>query len=542
MLSGLSAAAALFLTTLANIILPFEESQRATIWLVILGLAMFTSLYHGVLYYLQEKGKAGSGLSIIPDLAFVAIITSVMSLTGEHAYVFVIVFLIMIAIDAFIFSLSEVAILIFAMIFGIIFGNYQALGTIPTDVVFELIGIITLGTAVKVFSEATFTLKEKESNLEQEILELEADKREIKNLLESLSDGLFVVNAKNRITFYNHAALNILGMVASPGEILDRDVNDFLPTIGPNGPESVTKEAFGNFHPVLRDDFRIVRPNGVIRLHANVTPVLSDNAKLQGAVIFFRDISKEKQLDEQRSEFNAIASHELRTPLTIIEGYLFFLLDPSSGAKYDKLTRDYVEKAHTAAKGLINLISDVLTVIRADEGRLSVTLEKVNIQRLAEKVVKDMESNAKEKGLKINFKLLGSSFAPEITTDSGKVKQILTNLTENAIKFTEKGGVTIELGLLEKEVLLNVVDTGAGIDDQDQKLIFQKFYRAEDWKTRKAGGTGLGLYISKILTERLGGKIGVQSQKGKGSRFYLTLPLEFPKEIGLEEAKIKIIR
>jgi signal transduction histidine kinase len=164
-------------------------------------------------------------------------------------------------------------------------------------------------------------------------------------------------------------------------------------------------------------------------------------------------------------------------------------------------------------------------VVKVEDDELRVEMQKTNLAELAKKALKAEQKKAREKGLKLQF-ALASKKVPEIFTDRVKVREILTNLLENGIKFTEKGTVTLELGVLEKEVIISVTDTGAGIADKDQKMVFQKFYRSENWKTRKTGGTGLGLYIAKTLVERLGGRIGVQSSLGKGSRFYFTLPIK----------------
>ncbi len=354
---------------------------------------------------------------------------------------------------------------------------------------------------------------------------LENDKREIRTLLESLSDGMFVVDAFNKITFFNQSALRVLKIVAPGEKILGRDINDFMPTIGENGPEPITREVFGSLSNSIRNNLRIVQPQRTLRLHTNTTPVVADRGKLQGAIIFFRDITDEKMIEEQRAEFNAIASHELRTPLSIIEGYLYFLLDPDSKAKYDNITRENIERAHEAAKGLTRLVTDILTIVKAEEGNLEVKLGKINIKKFVE-VVNDHQRSAKNKGLELKLEITARKRIPLIVTDSVKVKEIVSNLINNAIKFTNKGSVRVELGILEGEIIVNVIDSGIGIEKKQIPHIYQKFFRVENWKTRKTTGAGLGLYIVKTLTERLGGRVGVQSEVGKGSRFYFTLPIE----------------
>jgi PAS domain S-box-containing protein len=347
---------------------------------------------------------------------------------------------------------------------------------------------------------------------------------------------MVVVNAENRVTFFNKAATTILGILPQDDKVLGRDINDFLPTVGPKGPEAITRESFGGLAQSIRNDLRVVKSDRVIKLHTNVSPVIAAQGKLEGGIIFFRDITKEKQIDEQRAEFNAIASHELRTPLTVIEGYLYFILDPASKAKYDTTTKEYIEKAHTASQDLIRLITDILTVVKAEEDDLSVQLRKIEPNSFVKDVVDSYFDQATAKGIGLKYKSTTIKKIPEILSDPVKLKEMVGNLIGNAIKFTEKGTVTVELGLLEKELIVSVIDTGIGIEAEDQKLIFDKFYRSENWKTRKTSGTGLGLYIVKTLAERLGGRVGVQSDTGKGSKFFFTLPLEYGNKEDLKNA------
>jgi len=535
-ISALAATSAVFATFL---VLFYPIPTQAKINIVIAAFLVFVFI---LIYYLIPKLYLNKKFLIIPDLVYISALTFVMRELGPYGYIYVIFFMILAAIDAFIFPLYQYAIIIAGMIVGILLANLGSLVSLESGLFFEVYGVIVIAIVLHLIARDALELREKKEGLETEIGLLENDKREIRTLLESIADGMFVVDAQNKIKFFNKAALSILNIVAPEERILGRDINDFLPTIGPNGAEPVTREAFGSYNPSRRNDFRVVKNGKALKLHTNVTPVLDEAKKLEGAIVFFRDITKEKNLDEQRAEFNAVASHELRTPLTIIEGYLFFLLDPASEAKYDNATRGYIEKAHYAAQNLIHLITDILTVVRAEEKELDVNLEKINIKDLVKEVVKTHEAGAKKKGLTLALNITVKKKVPQILTDPTKIREVLSNLIENAIKFTEKGSITVELGALENELIISVADTGEGIDELDQKNIFQKFYRAENWQTRKTSGTGLGLYIVKTLIERLGGRVGVQSEKEHGSRFYFTLPLSYSNQKDIENITKKEFR
>jgi PAS domain S-box-containing protein len=518
-ISGVAATSGVIMTVVALFLFPLSAQAK----ILILWISAATLLFNAV-YYLIPRFYLNKNWAFLPDLVFIVAITLVSRILGDYGVIYFLFYMILAGIDAFIFPLHQYLLVMTAMILGVLLSvpSEQIFSARP---IYEIYGLLVLAVVLHLIARDALKVRQSKENLEGEIAKLEADKKEIRTLLQSMGDGMFVVDAAGKITFFNRAALSILRIIAPEEKIIGKDINVFLNTIGRNGPEPVTQDVFATLERSLRDDLRVVQIDKVLKLHTNVTPIFNAHNKLQGAIIFFRDITGEKKIDEQKAEFNAIASHELRNPLTVIEGYLYYLLDPGSKLKYDKKTKEYLTKAHGASQELIHLVSDILTVVKVEDDELRVEMQKTNLAELAKKALKAEQKKAREKGLKLQF-ALASKKVPEIFTDRVKVREILTNLLENGIKFTEKGTVTLELGVLEKEVIISVTDTGAGIADKDQKMVFQKFYRSENWKTRKTGGTGLGLYIAKTLVERLGGRIGVQSSLGKGSRFYFTLPIK----------------
>lgn len=524
-ISGLAAFTGILMTILLLIFVPLDYEAKRNILLIALSALGFT-----IVYYLIPKIYLNTKLAFLPDIVYIISITLVMMNVGKYGYVYFVFYMILAAVDAFIFPLWQYAIVIGSMCIGIFLANLGPNFEIQSQIIYQIYGVITLSVVTHLISRDALKIKGQKENLEQEIAALEADKREIRSVLESLTEGMFVVDEKNKIIFYNKSALEILNIITTPEKILGKDINDIMNTVGPDGPEQITRKVFGSLEPVRRNDLRLVMADRVIKLSANITPVLGEGSRLEGGIIFFRDITKEKNLEEQRAEFNAIASHELRTPLSVIEGYLYFILDPASGAKYDAVTKDYIQKAHAASRELIQLITDVLTVVKAEDNELDVKLEKINFDELIKSIIIDYQKQADAKKIKLKYKTTAKKI-PEIETDRIKVKEIISNLIGNAIKFTDEGSVEVFLGLLEKELMVEVSDTGPGIALEDQKMVFQKFFRSENWKTRKTGGTGLGLYIVKVLTERLGGRVGLQSKLGKGSKFFFALPLEFSGEV-----------
>ncbi len=519
-ISGLAALSGAIMTLIILFFLPINYIDKRNIIIIVVSVIIFVAIFYTIpALYLNKK------LSMVSDLFYILAITLVMKNIGDYGYIYFTFYMILAAVDAFIFPAYQYAILISAMCVGILVANISPDFIIQNQIIYQIYGVLTLSIILRLIARDALLIKERKEVLETDITELENDKREIRILLGSLAEGMFIVDEKNKITFFNKSALEILNVIAPEDKIISRDINDILKTVGPNGPESVTKDPFGKLEPSRRNDFRIIFPDRVVKLHTNVSPVIGERGEVSGAIIFFRDITKEKNLEEQRAEFNAIASHELRSPLSVIEGYLFFLLDPASKAKYDNVTRGYIEKAHDASRELIQLITDVLTVVKAENNELELNISDVDVKKIIEKSKKEYEKQAEIKKIKLEL-VLAVKNIPIIKSDDIKIKEIANNLIGNALKFTEKGSVTIEIGMLENEIIISVTDTGPGISKEDQALVFKKFFRSEDWKTRKTGGTGLGLYIVKTLTERLGGRAGLQSVVDKGSKFYFTLPLE----------------
>jgi len=229
-----------------------------------------------------------------------------------------------------------------------------------------------------------------------------------------------------------------------------------------------------------------------------------------------------KQLDKMKDEFISITSHELRTPMTSIQRYLWMLRE--KGGELNEKQDRYLEKAQKGSGRMISLINDMLDVSRVEQGRMQLDVKPIELTTIIGEVIEELKIRAEKKKLKLEF-LEGE--VPKVKADSDKVQRVLRNLIDNAVKFTEKGGVTVDAYKKGKFVKISVADTGRGISKEDLPRLFKKFGRLEsDFVTAaEAGGTGLGLYISKALVEKMGGKMSVESEVGKGATFSFTLPI-----------------
>lgn len=252
--------------------------------------------------------------------------------------------------------------------------------------------------------------------------------------------------------------------------------------------------------------------------------VALDNARLLEEVI--QANIKLKELDKLKDEFVYIASHELRTPMTAIKSYLWLALNKHNKALDENLKTD-IERAYISTERLIKLVQDMLTISRIEGKRFDLNKEEFKLREIIMQVFEELKIKATEK--KIEFTAKPCPENPTIIADRVRIGEVLQNLLGNALKFTPNGGkISISGHVIDGHVEICIADTGPGMTKEDLPYLFQKFGRLEHSysKVAESGGTGLGLYISKQIVEMHGGKIWVDSEKGKGSKFYFTLPIK----------------
>lgn len=268
-------------------------------------------------------------------------------------------------------------------------------------------------------------------------------------------------------------------------------------------------------------------------LGISATPLMFDDKDPSNDQIVFvmRDISRLKEIDQAKSDFVSMASHELRTPLTIINGYISLFMNGDLGDINDPALAHYrtvFSQIQKSTDRLNKLVEDLLNVSRIEQGRLNLTLEKINLELLVRDVIEEMDRHAKNKNHRLEFISSPTSFLdlpPVVKIDHGKIKEVLINLIDNAVKYTEPGGViTVTLKKDRQDIIVSIRDTGVGIPRQLIPRVFEKFQRLEGSYVKDTVGTGLGLYIVRELVRAHGGRVWVESTIGQGSTFSFSLP------------------
>jgi len=326
-------------------------------------------------------------------------------------------------------------------------------------------------------------------------------KRELDSIIASLRDGLLVLNREGKILIANKSFKNIIREEPIEGkfywEVIRETVLDEL--------VKKAKKKKGNL-------------KGEIYLSGR--SFLCSATFLESTeevVLVFHDITQMKNLEKMKRDFVANISHELRTPLTAIKGFVETLEEE---VEEEKRAYTDIIKKHT--ERLINIIQDLLFLSELEGREVKLEVEKVDLKKIVEGLLPVFERRLKEKGLQL--KVLSDPEFPLIEADPFKIEQMFINLIDNAIKYTDRGEISISLKKRENRVIIEVQDTGIGISEEHLPRIFERFYVVDKSRSRKMGGTGLGLSIVKHIVLLHNGSIDVESTPSVGTKFIISLP------------------
>ena len=353
---------------------------------------------------------------------------------------------------------------------------------------------------------------------------------QLNSLVNSMADGVLAVDQHMKVVLSNGAALNILDVNSS---LRGHRLGDVLRPIDHNNqPVEVEQLVLNSQTATTTRDLRMEYKDGSrINLYLSIAPVhLGYGQRGQrGFVLQLRDITREKSLEEERDEFISVVSHELRTPIAIAEGDISnaqFIVDKVDAttdvATVKTEVHDALKQAHDQVLFLASMTNDLATLSRAERGKLTVDIASIDIPGFVAGLVKSYSPDASSKGLTLDAKVAAD--VPALKSGELYVREILQNFITNAIKYTETGGVTISAEAQASGILFKVSDTGIGISKSDQEKVFDKFFRSEDFRTRKNSGTGLGLYVTLKLARLLHAEISLDSKLNKGSTFSIFIP------------------
>lgn len=338
------------------------------------------------------------------------------------------------------------------------------------------------------------------------------------------TEGVIVVEPDMNIQLINPAAEAFLEVTTAEAKGLNYMSMVRLEDVQ-GGVVDVIAQAQTQEKPTARRDLIVIGRQSGRRVSVELTVVKWDG----GFILNLRDITVELKREAAEREFISTASHEMRTPVASIRGFVELALNPQT-ATIDDRARNYLTKAQTASLHLGGLFRDLLDTTKADDKQERIQLYPVDFAAEVKRISDLHAPSIAEKGLNYQFGTTGAAggkfLAPALYAQVNVqfLVEVLDNLIENAIKYTQAGWVTVTVGGDERYVWAVVSDTGTGISPEDSKHVFQKFYRVDSSFTRTVGGTGLGLYLVKERAEQMGGNVQLKSEVGKGSQFSLILP------------------
>ena len=476
-------------------------------------------------FWLPRKHETGIGISVY--LLTVTVATTTIITSGGVVSPFLVMWII-VAIFAGFFG---------AIISGIM-GLLVILQIIATSVqqginIQFIIGYLFFGFLPLIFSLVLWVRRQKTddntSNLENRLSAVESKSDVVIN---AIDDGVLAISKDGNIELINPSAQQIIGW--DQGDALGLNWKSVLKLVTSDGKdvedlENPIVQSLSKNQPTHNDKlFLLTSSEKRILVSIVSSPVGTEG---EGVIVVFRDITKEKAEEREQAEFISTASHEMRTPVASIEGYLGLALNPAT-AHIDEKARDFITKAHESAQHLGRLFQDLLDISKVEDGRMKNNPKIINVNEFLKDIFDGLATKADEKQLNYIFmpdiidegkeKSLQPIFYANIDPDH--FREVVSNLIENAIKYTPSGEVVVNVTGDDKQISISVKDSGIGIPAEDIPHLFQKFYRVDNSDTREIGGTGLGLYLSRRLAEAMSGNLRVESKYKEGSTFYLEIP------------------
>jgi two-component system phosphate regulon sensor histidine kinase PhoR len=349
-------------------------------------------------------------------------------------------------------------------------------------------------------------------DIEDKIKELEVRNQHLAAILQSMVEGIIVVDNRSRILSLNSPAERIFNITKNEAQN-----KLFLEVIPNNNIVDLINEVLEKKEFLSRELSLIWPVQKIFRI--DVSPIFEKN-RTSGCLIVIHDITEIRRLETMRRDFVANVSHELKTPLTSIKGFTETLLE---GAWRDeKNVQHFLGIIREHAQRLDNLVNDLLSLAHMEVKDISLDKSEIKIKELVDEILAGFSAQLKKRHIQAHNDL---PLKLSVKAHQDKLNQVFTNLVDNAIKFNKEGG-SVRIYSRESADLIKIIveDTGIGIPPKDLSRIFERFYRVDKGRSREMGGTGLGLAIVKHIVELHGGMVGVESNEGLGATFWFSLP------------------
>jgi PAS domain S-box-containing protein len=373
-----------------------------------------------------------------------------------------------------------------------------------------------LGELAVAFNKMSASLR---SSYRRLALEKERDE----TLLESMNEGMVALDEQGKIVLINSVAVDMFGLdpkatnvsFAEKVSLLSQQGKDVSPEMLPSNALATGEAAEGVYMLKNEGEHKVL-------VNISASPIKLEE-RVAGAILVIRDVTKEKEVDRMKTEFISLASHQLRTPLSAIKWFSEMLLNGDAGELKPE-QKDFTKNISDSTDRMVDLVNSLLNISRIESGRIIVDPKPTDLKELIGGIVNDLKAKTEERQQTLIISV--HSELPKINLDSRLIGQVYLNLLTNAVKYTPKNGeISVTVSKKGNDIISQVTDNGYGIPKAQQGRVFEKFFRAENVAKFETDGTGLGLYLIKAVVESSGGKIWFESEEGKGTSFWFTLPL-----------------
>lgn len=390
--------------------------------------------------------------------------------------------------------------------------------TIAAHLIFTMIIIVIASFMVTLQSVQSL----EHQDFVREKAQRSSQQNQLLTLINSVNEAILSIDSRGIVQLYNAAALNLLDTNQS---LTGKKLSEVLTLVDEDDkPVRLLSLLRKGTPSIVRNDLTHHFSDGeTISVAMNSSRIRNGDNEIEGYILVLRDITRDKSLEEERDEFISVVSHELRTPVTITGGTLSNVKLLIQKGATPRVVSDAITTAHEQTLYLSRMINDLSTLSRAERG-IGSDAERIDVLDLVRSLYNEYRPKAAAKQLSLNIDV--SPSLGHITASRLYLEEVLQNFLTNAVKYTDTGSITLSARQARGEICFAVRDTGIGIRKAEQDKIFDKFYRAEDYRTREKNGTGLGLYIVDKLARKLGTTVEVESQLNHGSEFRFALPVD----------------
>jgi two-component system, OmpR family, phosphate regulon sensor histidine kinase PhoR len=373
----------------------------------------------------------------------------------------------------------------------------------------------TLATHAQKLTEQKLAITAKEKQTTEVLTSSQKELEKIQKLMSNIHEGIVALDENYKVLFFNKAAERITGYTKEFA--VEHPISEIITLFDKT--ELLTPSTYSS--DFSKENLKMVG-NGK-NAYVNFASIRLQDTDTTTYILSLEDVTAEQEIERLKLDFVSMAAHELRTPLTTIRGYVSFLQDPKVTQKLTSDETDYLKRVSISAIRLNELIENLLTISKIEQGKMTIDPEVADIVPLMSKLAEEFQMYAEYKKLELEF------IAPPTTgllvlMDKTRIEEVLINLISNAINYTTVGKITLTIKQTSDKAVIGISDTGIGIPKELQSQLFTKYFRVQG-NTSGSKGTGLGLYICKTIIDAHHGEIWVESTPDKGSTFFFSLPL-----------------